>query len=188
MVQASAIALEYGSKDIQIRERLLPLGFFGTRLASIFALIPSLFVQASILLSMAILKTPFLGKFLCDYFAPPGSGAPDWMVDIGSCATYVEVSTSPDPQTGTIHRGYAHLAFQGDPGNAATAQCVCESALALLLNREDLPPNSLDGFGTPAEILGAALLKRFQNAKARPVTVSTFARKGVSKNEMKLYL
>jgi len=141
------------------------------------------------LVCLGILKIPIVGKFLCDYLAPPGSGAPDWLVDLGSCATYVEViSSDSSTKNGTVNRGYAHLSFLGDPGNAVTAQCVCESALALLLDEKNLPPNSLDGFGTPAELLGDALLNRFRKTSIRPVKLHTTAKIGVPKNDTKVYL
>ena len=181
VIQASAFALHYGSKDLKIRERLLPLGFFWTRMVSIFAFFPMLCIQASLALGLGILKIPLVGKFLCDRLAPPGSGAPDWLVNLGSCAVYVEVTAAP-------HKGYAHMEFTGDPGNAVTAQCVVESALTLWLNQDTLPPKSLDGFGTPAELLGTALLKRLQHTTVRPVKLTTTARPNVPPNERKVYL
>lgn len=63
-----------------------------------------------------------------------------------------------------------------DPGNYATAQCVSESALALVFNEGDLPSRSDDGFGTPAELLGDVLLKRLMSTPVRPVVVETLAR------------
>ena len=174
---------------------MLPLGFFWTRMASIFALLPMLFVQMSIALCLGILKIPMVGKFLCDRLAPPGSGAPDWLVNMGSCGVYVEVSTAPRRTDGgntagvvVVDKGYAHLDFAGDPGNAVTAQCVVESALTLWLDQDSLPPKSLDGFGTPAELLGSALLKRLQKSTVRPVNLTTNAKLGVPPNEMKVYL
>ena len=193
VIQASAFALHYGSKDLKIRERMLPLGFFWTRMVSIFALFPMLCVQASLALGLGILKIPLVGKFLCDRLAPPGSGAPDWLVNLGSCAVYVEVTGMPpndndNEPSGGVHKGYAHMEFTGDPGNAVTAQCVVESALTLWLNQDTLPPKSLDGFGTPAELLGTALLKRLQHTTVRPVKLTTTARLNVPPNERKVYL
>lgn len=145
-------------------------------------------LQWLIVLGLGILKIPKVGQFLCDHLAPPGSGAPDWLVNLGSCATYVEVTATNASGDGTVNRGYAHLAFQGDPGNAVTAQCVSESALALLLDQESLPPKSIDGFGTPAELLGPALIKRFRNTIVRPIKLHTTAKIGVPKNDVKVYL
>lgn len=149
------------------------------------------------IIGFGILKTPKVGQFLCDSLAPPGTGAPDWLVNMGSCAVYVEVTSRANEEStstgtvstpGTVNKGYAHLAFQGDPGNAVTAQCVVEAALALLLDHAKLPPNSLDGFGTPAELLGPALIQRFRQTTIRPVKLTTTAKIGVPKNERNIYL
>jgi hypothetical protein len=190
VLQASAVALKYGTETLQVRERLLPLGFFWTRIASVFAFIPMLCIQLGTLAALGLFKVPKVGKAVAQLLAPPGSGAPDWLVKMGSCAVYAVVTAPCDDgsSNGTVDRGYAYLAFEGDPGNAVTAQCVCESALALLLERESLPPKSVDGFGTPAELLGPTLLKRFQKTMVRPVTLKTTAKLGTSRNEMKLYL
>ena len=83
------------------------------------------------------------------------------------------------------------LQFDGDPGNWTMAQCVSEAALALVLDRKDLPPrgNSTkhDGFGTPAELLGSALLKRLTNTKIRPAQCVTHVRKHVPQHEWRMY-
>jgi hypothetical protein len=195
VLQASAVALKYGTETLQIRERFLPLGFFWTRMASIFAFVPMLCLHLGVMAGLALVKLPKVGKAIAQFLAPPGSGAPDWLVKMGSCAVYAVVTAAPRDDGGgsnsssdVVDRGYAYLAFEGDPGNAVTAQCVCESALALLVDRESLPPRSVDGFGTPAELLGPALLKRFQKAAVRPITLKTTAKLGTSKKEMKLYL
>lgn len=146
-----------------------------------------LILELAVLPFVAIFRLPKVGKAIVDYLAPPGTGAPDWTVRMGSCSVYTVV-TAPTSSDDNVNRGYAHISFEGDPGNAVTAQCVCESALALLLERDSLPPKSIDGFGTPAELLGPALLKRFRNAKVRPVQIHTTANLGVAKNEMKVYL
>ncbi len=138
------------------------------------------------LVAAAFFRLPKVGKALANVMAPPGSGAPDWLVNIGNCAVYA-VATAPHSSGAMVNRGYAFLSFQGDPGNAVTAQCVCESALALLLEQGDLPPRSLDGFGTPAELLGSALLKRFRQTSIRPITIRTAAKLGTDKNEMRVY-
>jgi hypothetical protein len=60
--------------------------------------------------------------------------------------------------------------------------------MALVLDRDILPPRSEDGFGTPAELLGHVLLKRFKETKVRPVEVKTSVRTGTPKDEMKIYI
>jgi short subunit dehydrogenase-like uncharacterized protein len=63
-----------------------------------------------------------------------------------------------------IHSGAhkATVAAQGDPGYAATAVMMGESALTLALERPRLPPRS--GVLTPATTLGAPLIERLRRA------------------------
>ncbi|KAG7360215.1 saccharopine dehydrogenase [Nitzschia inconspicua] len=169
VVQASAAALGYGD-DFKAQERYLPLGYLGTKLASVFALIPMLLLHCSTLMMVGILRLPVIGKKVAD-LAPPGSGVPDSIVYMGSNSTYCKVHSTHEG--GKEEVAYSYLKFEGDAGNAVTAQCVSEAALTLVFNRDDLPMRSEDGFGTPAEILGDALLRRFRAAKVRPVVVKT---------------
>lgn len=74
-----------------------------------------------------------------------------------------------------------------DPANYATAQCVCEAALALVFNRTELPPRSEDGFGTPAELLGFALIRRLKESPVRPVVLETHVRLNASQ-DWQMYL
>jgi short subunit dehydrogenase-like uncharacterized protein len=168
VVQASAVSLHYGD-NFKAQERLLPLGYLGTKLASIVVLFPLILVHCFTLVIVGIMRLPVVGKKVAN-LAPPGSGVPDSYVYMGSNSTYCKAHGKIGDQT---HVAYCLLKFQGDAGNAVTAQCVSEAALTLLLNRSSLPEHSLDGFGTPAEVLGDALLHRFQSTKARPVIVRT---------------
>jgi len=59
-------------------------------------------------------------------------------------------------------RYVAHIAAQGDPGYAATAVMLGESALCLALDRERLPARA--GVLTPSTAMGAALADRLRNA------------------------
>lgn len=145
-----------------------------------------LYIQTFMLMAAALFRLPKIGKALAQILAPPGSGAPDWLVKVGSCSVYAVV-TAPHTSENLVNRGHAFLSFHGDPGNAVTAQCVCESALTLLLDRDNLPPRSLDGFGTPAELLGPALMKRFQETKVRPITIKTTVKLGSALNDTKTY-
>ena len=178
-MQASAVALKYGDEKLSIRERFLPLGFQWTRKVSILAFFPMICLQVVMLAGAALLRLPKVGKRLFELLAPPGSGAPDWLVNMGTCSVYAVV-TAPHASGKLVDRGYAYLSFQGDPGNAVTAQCVCEAALTLLLDREKLPPKSIDGFGTPSELLGSALLERY-------TTIKVTTRLGTDKNETTIF-
>lgn len=169
VIQASAVALGYGH-DFTVEERFLPLGYFYTKLASIFALFPMAVMQFCVLLVAGILRIPGVGQKVADALVPPGSGVPDALCEMGSNAVYVKMGATTKDD-GKSYTAYSYLSFQGDAGNTVTAQCVSEAALVLVFDRDSLPPRSEDGFGTPAEILGEPLLKRFQEAKVRPVTV-----------------
>lgn len=168
VVQASAVALNYG-KNFKAQERIVPLGYLVTKLASIFVLFPMVMFHCLTLMMVGALKLPVIGKKLAD-LVPPGSGVPDSLVYMGSNSTYCKVQGT---EGDTSHTAYCLLKFQGDAGNATTAQCVAEAALTLVFNRDQLPKRSEDGFGTPAEILGDALLQRFKSTKVRPVSVKT---------------
>jgi short subunit dehydrogenase-like uncharacterized protein len=60
--------------------------------------------------------------------------------------------------TSTGARYVASMAQQGDPGYAATAVLLGESALGLALDRDELPDRR--GVLTPASVMGEVLLKR----------------------------
>ena len=64
---------------------------------------------------------------------------------------------------GQMLRG--RVSDQGDPGNKATTKMVCESALCLALNFDDLPKGvNAGGVLTPATALGNVLIKRLLSA------------------------
>jgi short subunit dehydrogenase-like uncharacterized protein len=66
-------------------------------------------------------------------------------------------------ENGQIVRGV--IKDQGDPGNRATVKFLCESALCLAINTEDLPGGATrGGILTPATALGDVLAKRLRNA------------------------
>ena len=181
VVQASAVALKYGP-HFQYRERFLPVGLDYTRKLGILSIIPALIVQVSVMIGFAVLRTPWIGKFLADWLAPPGSGSPDYICKAGFAKVYAEVATPPSA-SGNVDKATCFMEFEGDPGNWVTAQCLCESALALTLDRSKLPSRSLDGFGTPAELLGSTLLRRLQATKVRPVKMAIHVRKNVPRRE-----
>ena len=187
VMQASAIALGYG-ESFTVRERYVPLGYSWTRLIGIVALLPCMFLQMCILWCVMIARTPVFGKWITNIIAPAGSGAPDFLCRMGTNSVYATATTKLDEDSATVDRGYAHMSFQGDAGNTVTAQCVSEAALTLLFDRDSLPPRSEDGFGTPAEMLGMALFKRFQTCQVRPVEIQTCARTKVEKHEMTVYI
>jgi len=189
VVQASAVALNYGPKFTYM-ERHVPLGFSMTIGFGLFSTIPSMIMLAIMGICFILVKMPVVGDFLLKTFAPPGTGASDTMCEKGYAQVYAEVK-APLPDEGDEKRvacANCYMTFQGDPGNWVTAQCVVESALSLILNRKELPPRSKDGFGTPAELLGAVLLRRLQDTKVRPVTVKTHVRLNEKDHEDKVYM
>jgi short subunit dehydrogenase-like uncharacterized protein len=153
-----------------------------TRKLGLLSIVPAILLQLGLLVVASILMTPFVGKFLADMLAPPGSGAPDQACKSGFAHVYSEVASAPNHE-GIVDKSNCCIKFEGDPGNWVTAQCVCESALALILDKEKLPPRSLDGFGTPAELLGTVLLGRLQSTSVRPVKVSVAVRQNVPWHE-----
>jgi len=65
--------------------------------------------------------------------------------------------------SGKVVRGF--IAERGDPGNRATTKMLCESALAIALQLDDLPGGrSFGGVLTPASGLGDVLIRRLRAA------------------------
>jgi short subunit dehydrogenase-like uncharacterized protein len=63
------------------------------------------------------------------------------------------------------HTVRGHIADQGDPGNRATTKMLCESALALALQLDELPGGRQHGgLLTPASGLGDVLVQRLRVA------------------------
>jgi saccharopine dehydrogenase (NAD+, L-lysine-forming) len=105
----------------------------------------------------------FLPRALVDRVVPaPGAGPSEQTRERGHYT--IETYTSTDG--GARYR--ATIAQQGDPGYKATAVLLCESALALALDRDQLSP--LHGVLTPASAMGDALLARLP---AAGVTLTT---------------
>lgn len=89
----------------------------------------------------------------------PGEGPSQQAMDGGSfCCDLIG-------RTASGHALRGRIAGQGDPGNRATTTFVCESALALALNRSELPGRAdLGGVLTPATGLGMVLAQRLAAA------------------------
>jgi short subunit dehydrogenase-like uncharacterized protein len=63
------------------------------------------------------------------------------------------------------HTVRGRIADQGDPGNRATTKMLCEAALALALQRDELPGGrTFGGLLTPASGLGEVLVERLRVA------------------------
>lgn len=185
VVHASAISLKYGDR-FTYKERFLPIGYAFTTQLGIISLIPAVITQVGLLLLAVLLRLPVIGPRLVSAVAPPGSGPPEAVCKAGVTEVYAEVCTRPDT-SGRVDKANCYVAFEGDPGNYVTAQCVCEAALALIFDRDKLPPKSEDGFGTPAELLGEIYLERLIENEIRPVEFQTDIRHAALKHEWRMY-
>jgi short subunit dehydrogenase-like uncharacterized protein len=96
-------------------------------------------------------------RAVLDRFLPsPGEGPSDEARAKGFFKIDIHARTS----TGARH--VCHVAAKGDPGYAATAVMLGESALCLALDRDRLPDRS--GVLTPAAALGVPLVERLRAA------------------------
>jgi short subunit dehydrogenase-like uncharacterized protein len=97
-------------------------------------------------------------RFLLDRLLPKPGDGPDEKTRRQGRFT-IDIFTT----TTTGARYTARVRAKGDPGYAATAVMLGEAALALVLNRADLPPSG-GGVLTPATGIGDALVKRLRGA------------------------
>jgi short subunit dehydrogenase-like uncharacterized protein len=97
-------------------------------------------------------------RFVLDRFLPkPGTGPSEQTRQNGHFTMDIFTTTSDGS------RYTARFRAKGDPGYAATAVMLGESALALALDRDALPP-SPGGVLTPATAIGDALVTRLRAA------------------------
>lgn len=99
-------------------------------------------------------------RWLAQRLAPaPGAGPSEARMDSGSFrARWIGESANGHQVRGVI-------ADQGDPGNRATTKMLCESALCLALQRDELPGGpGHGGLLTPASGLGDVLVQRLRAA------------------------
>ena len=109
--------------------------------------------------SQAALRLGLVRKLAQRMAPPPGAGPSEASMDGGSFrAQWVGHSAS-----GKMVRGV--IADKGDPGNRATTKMLCESALALALQLDELPGGRQHGgLLTPASGLGDVLVQRLRLA------------------------
>lgn len=116
-------------------------------------------VTAGLALFAGALQQPQVRSLLQPILPQPGSGPSEQTMNEGwfSCEL---VGTAID---GRRVRGL--IRDQGDPGNRATVKFVCESALSLALQTNELPGGqSRGGILTPATGLGEVLAERLRRA------------------------
>lgn len=116
-------------------------------------------ITAGLALFAGALLQPQLRSLLHPFLPQPGSGPSEQTMNEGwfSCEL---IGTAAD---GRQMRGL--IRDQGDPGNRATVKFVCESALSLALQFEQLPGGQTrGGILTPATGLGQVLAERLRQA------------------------
>lgn len=116
-------------------------------------------VTAGLALFMGALQQPQVRSSLQPLLPQPGSGPSEQTMNEGwfSCEL---IGTAMD---GRKVRGL--IRDQGDPGNRATVKFVCESALSLALQADQLPGGQTrGGILTPATGLGDVLAERLRRA------------------------
>lgn len=106
----------------------------------------------------AALQSP-IRNLIKPILPPPGAGPAEKTMDEG----WFRCELLGWASDGRKVRGM--LRDQGDPGNRATVKFLCESALSLALNTDELPGGpQRGGVLTPATGLGDVLAKRLRNA------------------------
>ncbi|WP_199315660.1 MULTISPECIES: hypothetical protein [Oscillatoriales] len=114
---------------------------------------------AGVGLFTGIVQQPQLRSLLQPFLPQPGSGPSEQTMNEGwfSCEL---VGTAIDGRT---VRGL--IQDRGDPGNRATVKFLCESALSLALQSDELPGGkNRGGILTPATALGDVLAQRLRQA------------------------
>lgn len=131
------------------------------------AWLQALGVNAGMALFGSIVQQSFLRQLLQPLLPQPGSGPSEQMMNEG----WFRCELLGMTHDGRRVKGL--ICDRGDPGNRATVKLVCESALSLVLNQNELPGGSqLGGILTPATGLGNVLAERLrQTGMTLEVTV-----------------
>ena len=155
VVRRSAALLGYGDghTDGFLYQEYLRLGKGPVAAAAATAL------SAGTVASEAALRVGLLRRLAQKLAPPPGAGPSEASMDGGSFrCQWVGHSAGGKTVRGVI-------ADRGDPGNRATTKMLCESALALALQLDDLPGGRRHGgLLTPASGLGHVLVQRLRVA------------------------
>lgn len=112
--------------------------------------------------TQAVLNWAPMRHLIQSYAPAPGTGPSEDVMNHGSFhCEWLARSAS-----GKVVRG--HIADVGDPGNRGTTKMLCESALALVVNRDELPGGpAMGGILTPASAFGDVLVRRLRAAGMR---------------------
>ena len=151
VVRRSAALLGYG-KDFHYQEYMrIGKGPIAAAAAASFS-----FGMAS---SKLVVKLPGVKQVTEKLMPGPGRGPSESAMNNGSYRCELVAKSA----SGKVLRG--KIADSGDPGNRATTKMVCEAALCLALQFDELPQAAgQGGFLTPASGLGEVLVKRLRAA------------------------
>lgn len=105
------------------------------------------------------LSQPWAWSLFQPYLPQPGNGPPEQVMDTG----WFRCELMGLSEDGQYVRGL--IQNQGDPGNRSTVKFLCESALCLALDAEQLPGQHRGGVLTPATGLGETLAHRLRQAQ-----------------------
>lgn len=107
-------------------------------------------------------KYPFILKSVKNYLPKPGSGPSEKVMENGYFKTWIIAKTEDNSKV------KAFIYSKGDPGNKVTVKMLCESALCLAMQRDQLPGGSQKGgILTPATGLGLVLLESLKKQDIR---------------------
>lgn len=102
-------------------------------------------------------KYPFILKSVKNYLPAPGSGPSEKTMNTGYFKTWIIAKAQDNSKIKVF------IYSKGDPGNKVTVKILCESALSLCLQRDQLPGgNEKGGILTPATGLGFILIERLK--------------------------
>jgi len=107
----------------------------------------------------SMMRLPGVGRALAALGPSPGEGPSEETMDNGYFECRLLGVADDDSKVWALIEG------DGDPGNRATVKFVCESALALALDRDRLPGGpTRAGLLTPATAFGDVLVERLRRA------------------------
>jgi short subunit dehydrogenase-like uncharacterized protein len=116
-------------------------------------------VTAGLGLFAGAMHLEFSRNLLRTRLPQPGTGPSEQTMDNG----WFRCELIGRSEDGHTVRGL--MSDQGDPGNRATVKFLCESALSLVLNANELPGGpQRGGILTPATALGEVLAQRLRAA------------------------
>ncbi|MGV3523761.1 MAG: saccharopine dehydrogenase family protein [Candidatus Sericytochromatia bacterium] len=118
----------------------------------------SLLLAGAQLALSELVRLPAVLKWVKAKGPQPGEGPSEASMDGGFLSAWFRGTTT----SGQVVT--SRFFCEGDPGNRVTVKLLCESALLLAEQRDDLPESFPGGVLTPATGLGTALVDRLQDA------------------------